>query len=178
MAKVVWCNPDAAVSQVVSNLNTTNGRDMVFGSVSGSLKAVTKAMAMEIAQDLRNMIIENAYTDFTATQASILSHIINMDISAPVESGDGSYYMELTLFGDLTRPSLGPNDGAYDIVGLFIKGWAPKKKLKRPLVGTWHGMKVAARTSKSGMGFASEAVSYFNSKYAGTATAVLDSAYS
>ena len=178
MGKLTWCDPSVAVNQVLQNVNTPSGKSALFNSNGGKLKSVTKQMAREIAEDLRSMIIAHANTEFTATQASILQHIESISVSDPAESGDGSYYIELSLSGDLTRPSLGTGEGAYDIVGLFIKGWSPKKKLRRPLVGEWHGMKVAARTYKGGMGFASEAVAEFNSKYSGTAVATLSGAYS
>ena len=73
------------------------------------------------------------------------------------------------LNGDLTRPSLSPrSNGAYDIVGLFIKGWSPKSGNSAiyKLHGWWRGGIVPARTNNPPMHFASDAIEEFNRKYA------------
>lgn len=173
MGKLSWIDIGVVTDSIDSVISSPSGKSDIFKNI----KVVTKQMAREIAEELRDTIYSYASYEFTPTQASIFHIIENMEVVDGGSGEDGMYYFELTISGELTRPSLGPNDGADDIVGLFIKGWSPKKKLKRPLVGLWHGMTVAARTSKPGMGFAKNAIDDFNSRYPGTAYAVLSSEY-
>ena len=173
MGKLSWIDIGVVTDTIQGTITSPIGRSEIFDTVRG----VTRQMARELAEELRDTIDSYAYAEFTPTQSSIYHIVENMEVVEIGGGEDGTYYFELNISGDLTRPSLGPNDGAYDIVGLFIRGWSPKKKLVRPLVGSWHGMTVAARTSKPSMGFARQAIDDFNSRYPGTAYAVLSSAY-
>lgn len=131
-----------------------------------------------LAEELKYMIIESASSEFTSTQSSILKHIQDITIG-DVEPSGGGYSISLYLGGDLWRPSLSNrSDGAYDIVGLFIHGWAPKSNPPRRVYGSWHGMSVWNRLSKEPMGFLSSAIEEFNQahKHSGV-VAIIDSIY-
>ena len=177
MGKITGLYVDDVISSIDQTIHTVDGKEKIFNSVGGSY-TVNKEMAIAIAQDLCNIIIQHADKEFTSSQASILKHIQEISIGGMSDAGNGYIYIELSLNGDLSRPSLIPGESAYNIVSLFIKGWSPKKKLRVPVIGRWRDMTVAARTYKAGMGFTNEAISEFNSKYAGTAYAELESAYS
>lgn len=128
-----------------------------------------KDEALQWAEKLKHLIVTLAGTEFTLSQFSIFNSINNIDIGEITDNGDGTYKINLDLWGDLTRPSLNPNrEGAYNIVSLFIHGWDARDtfaKNKKWLWGNWHGRKVGARAYKEPMDFAEQAVEIFNKQY-------------
>ena len=142
--------------------------EAVFDSINLATDEVWESAADALrnaARELKSMIEEAASAEFTSTQASILNHIRDIGIG-DVEGGGGAYSITLFLGGDLSRPSLNPrNDGADDIVGLFIHGWGPKSWPPKRVFGVWHGMTVGSRVAKEGMGFLQAAIDEFNMKY-------------
>lgn len=154
MATLTDFDIDAAFDSVSLNFSTQE----VWDIASDSLRSA--------AQTLKSMIESAAASEFTSSQASILSHIQDISIGEVNAGGGGTYYIDLYLGGDLSRPSLNSrSDGAYDIVGLFIHGWSPKSHPPKRVFGSWHGMTVGNRIQKDGMGFLNSAIDEFNSIY-------------
>lgn len=134
-----------------------------FNIDNGIAREIALQALPDAANELRRMIQSAAGSQFTSSQASILRNVENMSVGSVTENGNG-FSVDLTLGGNLSRPSLNPNNsGAYDIVGLFINGWTLSGHIPW---GTWRGMKVGARTLWGGMSFLEEAIDEFNAKYA------------
>lgn len=165
MARITDYNID--IDSIISEINNTVNKEELLKEIGGSGFAVEEMRG--IAEELKNTIVSWASGDFTSSQGSILKHIEDIDIGDLVSLGNGIYQIKLYLNGNLTRPSLSQmSDGAYDIVGLFIKGWSPKSASSPiyRLHGYWHGDIVPARKYKDPMYFASQAIDAFNKKYA------------
>lgn len=164
MARITQYNID--IGNIVSDINNATNKEELLRQIGGSGFAVEEMRG--IAEELKSMIVTHADYGFTSSQQSIYNHIENIDIGDLASVGNGIYQIKLYLNGDLTRPSLSPrSSGAYDIVGLFIKGWSPKSgSAIYRLHGWWRGSLVPARTNKPSMGFASAAIEEFNNKYA------------
>ena len=142
-----------------------NGVLNSFEIDTGIAREIALQALPDAANELKRMIVNAANSQFVSSQASIMKNIENIGTGS-ISEVPGGYTVDLSLGGDISRPSLNPNNaGAYDIVGLFINGWNLNKK--RPW-GMWHGMKVGARTSWGGMSFLEDAIDEFNAKYAGS----------
>ena len=171
MARISKLNISGVLESFNSFLSSSDGKDFASAfSINNKSAILSKDDAIRMAEELKKMIITYAGMEFTTSQLSIFNSINNMDIGAPIDNGDGSLKIELYLSGDLRRPSLDPfEEGAYDIVSLFIHGWSPKKHANdsgsKRLWGYWHGVLVGAREQKDPMDFASNAIEEFNREY-------------
>ena len=74
--------------------------------------------------------------------------ILMSGASAPRKDGDG-YVVSINFQQNLLkRPSLYSKcEGAYDIVGLFVKGWEPKDDPPKRVFGPWRGHGLTPGTS-------------------------------
>ena len=91
----------------------------------------------EICQELINLLTQEADNFFTLSQYSILEHFRSLKYTNPVSTPEG-YIAYVYFDDDLWRPSLSDRyDGAYNIIGLFNKGWHinPSKQVW----GYWRG---------------------------------------
>lgn len=174
MAKVTSLNTQFVIDGINNFLRTDSGKLITRravssnkGSRSGSGLNISNDTAMNIAEELKKMILAYAGSQFTTSQISIFNSINNIDIRQPIDNGDGTFRIDLNLDGDLRRDSLSHySDGAYNIVSLFIHGWDDKSGKISKLFGMWNDKLVRAKTSRSPMSFAEDAVDLFNSKYA------------
>lgn len=98
-------------------------------------------------------------------------------IEAPVKDDKGIVSISLSFRpGSMFRPSLDPEEypeGIQNIVLHFTHGWSAR----RPIRGEWHGEEVWSRVSRRRSSFLQDAVSEFNSKSKGIATAELSGDY-
>ena len=77
---------------------------------------------------------------------------------------------------DIRRPSMyeaGYPEGVYDIVALMNRGY----RADDHVYGQWRGASVKSVQARDGLHFLEAAIEEFNTRYAGTATAILNEKY-
>lgn len=77
---------------------------------------------------------------------------------------------------EISRPSLyeaGYPEGVYDIVALLNRGY----RADDSVYGQWRGASVKSLPARDGLHFLEAAMEEFNTRYAGTATAILNEKY-
>ena len=127
---------------------------------------ITIDWANEMADELCDMIRSNA----AGLPGSVLANVSSIHNTGTTYLGSGAMMAEMSFSGDLMRQSLlkNPNTAKYysyypvNIVALFEKGYSASAQV----YGVWHGMSIASRQQRDGLGFIQSAVAEFNSRYA------------
>ena len=126
---------------------------------SSGRQIVTPKKIKELCQNLIDILQQEADSFFTISQQSILEHFKSLKYTNPIRTKEG--YEAYVYFDDeLWRPSLSDRyDGAYNIVGLFNKGWhiSPSKRVWGYWQGhnTWLNQKIGSLLDKTFMPFCS-----------------------
>lgn len=139
-------NIEAVLAQTMAYLESAEGKALVANAAKNGAPAERiRAAADQLVASVNAQI------------PGSLSYSISAE--ANTEFGnDGIAKITLTLNGILYRPSLNPGKyaGAYDIVGLFAKGWSYGGYGPQ---GMWHGRMTYALTHRNADPFIARAVS-------------------
>lgn len=123
-----------------------------------------------LANTLIEMIIRNAYEYLPTMNAkeSVGGLLDGLKYTSPKSIGHGYYSVRIHFVNEneLYRPSLEPNkypDGAYDIVGLFERGYETSGH--STVRGMWHGEETISKPVRPALNFMQDAVDEFNNIY-------------
>ena len=127
-------------------------------SQAGS-RVLTKKWVTEMAAELADAIKANA----AGLPGSVAADVNSISAGGVTYVGGGAMMVELNFSGDLMRSSLVPERyGDVNIVALFEKGYHASGQV----IGYWHGEPTLSLTDRPGAWFISNAVEWFNGKYA------------
>lgn len=143
---------------IKNNTNTTD---------AGS-KVLTYAKMQEAGRKLVNMLGQAARG--SGIPASVANNFDSLKCGRPQKLSDGSYKIKLSFTGDLSRPSLHPEEygGVTNIVAIFNNGYPrdrSKSKAISHVTGWWHGKNTTALGYRPGLYFMQSAVNSFNEMY-------------
>lgn len=141
------------LGKVQSYMNSSAGKQKLKHAVMSGPIGVKLSSASE---ELQSAIADSVPTTLKKS----------ISVSTQVNYGNNNdAYILADIGGNLFRPSLEPHkySGAYNIVGLFSKGWS-YASWKAPS-GYWHGQFTYARAKKEADPFIAKAVSDWSSKW-------------
>lgn len=153
-------------AKISEYMNSPKGRDKVREYInSPSMASAHSTQRREAIEILAQLIMNYAPPSISSSvKLEVVSELI--DVS---NSSGNSYYVNLNFDKSLLpRPSLGPNAGAYDIVGLFTKGWDIESSggMDKRVRGLWHGGMYWNKLHKEPDDFIQRAVDAFMGMYA------------
>lgn len=131
-------------------------------------KVLTYRKMREAGEKLVSMM--NAAAQGSGVPSSVSNHFDSLKCGGITKLGDGSYSMEISFSGDLSRPSLQPDKygGVTNIIAIFNNGY-PRNRGKSEaishVVGWWHGKETTALGYRPGLFFMQSAVNDFNEMY-------------
>lgn len=145
----------AIINQILTQYIETGVRP---AGVTGNI--ITKAQMQEAVEALKDMIVSGG----SSLPASVQANVRSLK-AGEIEGSPGNYTATLTFEGDLSRPSLDPDEygGLDDIIALFNSGYN-HNPIGR-VFGEWHGERVGNRTVRIGTHFVNAAIDAFNSTY-------------
>ena len=123
---------------------------------------ITKDKMMEAANRMKKILMQLA----SGMPASVQAHVDSVSIGPIVENGPGSYSVDLSFGGGLSRESLDSGDypeGVENIVKLFNDVY----KANGVVYGDWHGERISSKPVRIGNHFVKRAVGMFNSSCGG-----------
>lgn len=153
-----WEKSSAGANAMRKKIDEYVNRD-VRTTQAGS-RVLTKKWVAEMANELADAIRANA----AGLPGSVAADVNSISAGNVTYVGGGAMMAELNFSGDLMRSSLVPERyGDVNIVALFEKGYHASSQV----VGYWHGEPTFSLTDRPGAWFITNAVEWFNGKYAG-----------
>lgn len=124
-------------------------------------KEVGNLFALTLVQEILSLAVPSG-SDVSGGSLgpSALEALTEINVSEPVECGDGLYSVEISFAGDLSRQSMSPKKygGIDNIAALLNNGYSASKSVH----GVWHGEDKWSLVERNGANFIGSTVAHFS----------------
>lgn len=153
-------------------LGTKDGKKKVKSAINNAIKTnsfngsytpkeVGDLFALTLIQEILSLAVPSG-SDVSGGNLgpTAIEALTEINVSEPVECGDGLYSVEISFAGDLSRPSLNPRKygGIDNIAALLNNGYTASKSVH----GVWHGEDKWSLVERNGANFIGSTVAHFS----------------